>query len=245
MIRSLYKAQEPFMEVHAGTGYLGVLMYDDVEDKVQCHICGKFFTFLGKHINMEHNESAHDYKVQFGLTQKTPLCSTKYSEERRLTMSRNIKKGKCSNNGGKALNTMLAMKRTWAHGSKSILRKNANGLCDLQMRGRYEVVKKIVGRQPYEADLRQYDLRLWAALNVRFGTINKARKFLGEKHISNNHSRQIGDAELLGHLRKFYFKNKRNPRTSDFPTGNGIPGNATYWKRFGSWTQALSAAGLR
>ena len=40
MIKPLYKAQAPFMEVKRGYGYQGVVMYDDAEDKVQCHICG-------------------------------------------------------------------------------------------------------------------------------------------------------------------------------------------------------------
>ena len=247
MIRSLYKAQSPFMDVPRGTGYLGVLMYDDAEDKIQCHICGKWFEHLGKHVNMAHDESAMDYKIQFGLTQKTPLCSIKYSEARRLTMTENIKAKKCANDGGAALKKMIAARRKgqFLHGGKTLQRKNAHGLCDLQMRGRYEVVKKIVGKQPYEAHLRQYDLKLWAALLRRFGTLNKARAWLGEKQISNNHSREISSADLIGHLRAFYFEHKRKPQVKDFPGGGLIPGNSTYWKRFGSWTQALSAAGLR
>ena len=36
MIRPLYKSVEPFMEVPMGHGFLGVVMYDEDDDKVQC-----------------------------------------------------------------------------------------------------------------------------------------------------------------------------------------------------------------
>ena len=35
MIKPLYKAVEPFMEVKSGYGYQGVLLYDDIADRLQ------------------------------------------------------------------------------------------------------------------------------------------------------------------------------------------------------------------
>ena len=79
MIRSLYKAQEPFMLAPDGHGYMGVVMYDDVTDSVQCHICGKWFEHLGIHSVKGHKLSADEYKLRFGLTMRTALCGKEIS----------------------------------------------------------------------------------------------------------------------------------------------------------------------
>ena len=48
-------------------GQAGILAYDDVEDKVQCHICGKWFRGLNNHVWKTHDLSADDYREEFGL----------------------------------------------------------------------------------------------------------------------------------------------------------------------------------
>lgn len=62
MIKPLYKAQAPFMEVKRGYGYQGVVMYDDAEDKVQCHICGGGSCFQAK----ENRKLAKHFEDNFG-----------------------------------------------------------------------------------------------------------------------------------------------------------------------------------
>jgi hypothetical protein len=41
----LYKDQmhEPYMETDTGRGYMGVVMYSELDDKVMCNECGKWF----------------------------------------------------------------------------------------------------------------------------------------------------------------------------------------------------------
>src|SRR3990167_9134904 len=245
MIRPLYKAREPFMEVSAGYGYLGVVIYDDQEDKVQCHVCGKFFQHLGKHVNFAHRISGPDYKRKFGLTQSTPLCSVRYSRMKRKTMVKNIHLKKCANNGPQMGSKWFRRKHHYDNGHKSMMFLNRHGLCALQIQARYAVVKKIVGRSPITGEIMKYDFGLWAGLMERFKTINKARAWLGEDQMGSNDLRMIPNIELIAHLRKFKRDNGRRPQAKDFMGGNGLPNNARYWKRFGSWNQALSAAGLR
>ena len=74
------KLHEPYMEVKKGYGYLGVILYDDVEKKIQCHICGQLFPRLSNHIRA-HKISGADYKEKFGLNKTTPLQIKELSEQ--------------------------------------------------------------------------------------------------------------------------------------------------------------------
>lgn len=51
---TLYNYKEPFMpftdpDTREGFGYGGVLVFDGVSDKVQCHLCGEWYHALGNH----------------------------------------------------------------------------------------------------------------------------------------------------------------------------------------------------
>lgn len=48
-------------------GELGILAYDPIDDKVQCHICGHWFRSLGPHVQKAHGWTADDYREEFGL----------------------------------------------------------------------------------------------------------------------------------------------------------------------------------
>jgi len=54
-------------------GEVGVLTYDEIEDKVQCHICGKWFRGLSAHVWQTHGWSADDYREEFGLNRGQSL----------------------------------------------------------------------------------------------------------------------------------------------------------------------------
>lgn len=62
-------------------GELAVLAYDHLEDKVQCHICGKWFHFLPGHIR-KHGITVYEYKEEFGLNRHHPLCGKENSSYR-------------------------------------------------------------------------------------------------------------------------------------------------------------------
>ncbi len=50
-------------------------------DKVQCHICGKWFRNLGLHINRGHKMECDDYREAFGLARSYALCSSAFSAQ--------------------------------------------------------------------------------------------------------------------------------------------------------------------
>ncbi len=54
-------------------GQLGILSYDEIEDKVQCHICGRWFRSVASHVNKSHGWSADDYREEFGLNKGQSL----------------------------------------------------------------------------------------------------------------------------------------------------------------------------
>jgi len=64
-------------------GQLGILAYDPVEDKVQCHICGKWYVYLFPHLRWKHGLSDDDYREGFGLNKTQPLCAEVLSEKHR------------------------------------------------------------------------------------------------------------------------------------------------------------------
>lgn len=59
-------------------GEIGVLADDG--EKVQCHLCGKWFTTLPLHLIKTHKTEIDKYKEQFGLNRTQPLVSKKHSE---------------------------------------------------------------------------------------------------------------------------------------------------------------------
>lgn len=53
------------------TGQLGVLASDG--EKVQCHICGRWYRYLANHARLAHDLYADEYKALFGLNVTTGL----------------------------------------------------------------------------------------------------------------------------------------------------------------------------
>lgn len=45
------------------------------EDKIQCHICGRWFGALTMHIIKLHRMTVDDYKHKYGIARNTPLWS--------------------------------------------------------------------------------------------------------------------------------------------------------------------------
>jgi len=242
MIRPLYKAQEPFMEAPASHGYMGVIMYDDTEDKVQCHICGKWFKHLSSHVHVTHDISGDAYKDRFGLARKIALCGVSVSRNRRVIIEKAIKRGVIN-----ALRNTKAFyrRRTYRNGQAAMSFKNRNGLCDLQMHSRYLVVKEIVGHEPLGPDLKKHDSRLYGAIGNKFGGLNKYKKKIGVA-INAIGRKAMEDIELVAHLRRWASENSSRPRPTDFMVAkNGYPGRTVFQKHFGSWSNALRTAGIK
>ncbi len=249
-IKPLYKAQAPFMEVKRGHGFQGVVMYDDAEDKVQCHICGAWFGNLGQHTKRSHDMQIDDYKMEYGLSLRTALCSKKISAAHRKTglrLYKNKANGliRCSKMNRTRRRHMALKQVNRQDPNSSMQAKNSRGLCDLQIRARYEVVKNISGRIPTHGDFLKHDPKLYGTACVRFGTPNGFRKWLGERTLTASEYTKVPDLTLISALRKKAaivgrVKVKHfNKATKEYPHYTVI------YRAFGSWANALRMAGLK
>src|SRR2546423_1157742 len=66
-------------------GEIGVLAYDEVADRIQCHVCGKWLQKIeSRHLAL-HNLTIPLYKELYGLNVTTPLETPRITELRRRT----------------------------------------------------------------------------------------------------------------------------------------------------------------
>lgn len=243
MIRPLYKAHKPFMEVPTGHGFLGVVMYDEDEDKVQCHACGEWRHSVGRHV-LQHKMTAEDYKIKYGLTLRTALCGksvSKRNSEINTTPQARIRFEKNRNRW--TSNYRPKRRKSLPPPRGSMRAKNAVGLCELQIKARYAVVKTQAGKEPSIDDIFKYDRRLIAGIRTTYGTLNKLKAHLGisgDKWIE-----KIPDIECVAALRKFKNAYHRAPRVPDFQKKGSQPNYCTILKKFGSWSNALRVAGIK
>jgi len=54
-------------------GDVGIVAYDPIEDKLQCHLCGKWRRGLSAHVFRTHGWTADEYREEFGLNRGQPL----------------------------------------------------------------------------------------------------------------------------------------------------------------------------
>lgn len=80
--------------------------------------------------------------------------------------------------------------------------------------------EKIINKSPSKEELKCVDIPL------------------SKKKLYNNRK------YLIGRLWHFYNKNKKIPMCADFTNNPEYPSQATYWRIFGSWNNALKEAGL-
>ena len=113
------------------------------------------------------------------------------------------------------------------------------------MKGRYQVVRDICNGTPTERQLREHDCSLWGAMVRKFGTINKARAFFNDTPMTRTERRLIPDTKIISALRGYYAKHKKMPRANEWHDNKHEVSSATIYRKFGSWNQAMKAAGLK
>jgi predicted transcriptional regulator len=64
-------------------GEIGVLAYDELENRVQCHVCGGWRKAINNSHLAFHGLTAREYKEEFGLNLTTPLQVPDVSEAKR------------------------------------------------------------------------------------------------------------------------------------------------------------------
>jgi ROS/MUCR transcriptional regulator protein len=81
----LVTAAEDDLPLH---GEVGVLAYDPVDDRIQCHVCGRWLHKIeSKHLGL-HSLAIGEYKELYGLNDKTALETPTITERRRLANQR-------------------------------------------------------------------------------------------------------------------------------------------------------------
>ena len=75
-------------------GSLGVLAYDEVEDRMQCHACGQWYRMLSANHLKRHGLTVAAYKERYGLPRTTrlepPRITTLRLHSRRLTEAMDV-----------------------------------------------------------------------------------------------------------------------------------------------------------
>ena len=121
--------------------------------------------------------------------------------------------------------------------------KNAAGLCDLQVRARYDVVRAQVGREPSCDEITKYDPKLMKWIANNGGTLNKFKASMGIE--GREPTKRIPDIVCVAALRKWRTKNHRVPYSRDFQVAGSYPNYQTILTHFGSWSNALRTAGIK
>lgn len=239
-IETLFKAEPPVEQVKNGYGYLGVVLRDTEKDLIQCHICGKWCRSIGHHIRLAHKIDIRSYRIRFGLPLSYPLISRSYSKN----LSNGFKKRKIrkylKTSGRKKYKRTKIEMDSHRYGSTSPAAKNKKGICDEQIDRRYLIVCDMVGRQARQSDLKEHDPSLPSAIKSRYKSFNKYLSVKGFDIIRE--IKRYTNKELLDYLKLFHKKHGRVPTADELR--NTQPNSNTMSRRFGSYINALKAAGL-
>lgn len=249
----LYNYKEPFMKFDGGFGYQGVLLFDGESEKIQCHMCGKWFDSLGNHINRGHNMKASDYKDITGLLQTTALINEKIRTK--LISSgqsrfKNLKKGR-----KKTKQEIEKIRKTLLKNSNKRERENVMGSCPAQLIAKLQKEYEILGhtpRDPKHANRVNIKYRKEALLSAkRIGSREKYIRVFGSwakacemanipvrKSGQTIHPKLSKKEQLLEFIRIFISKNKRLPSSSD-SRRKLIPNVSDYQYHFGGLKKAI------
>lgn len=168
---ALYKAYPPYMQVTEGHGYQGVVLHEPITDRVQCHICGRLFESLSRHIGGEHQMKVRRYKEIFGLKMSTPLWNTRLHKKKSVeTKVQNLLHPEY-------LEKFKKSKRGKAPPKKfTVQEMNAKGTCPLQLDTLFDKIMKEQQDIPKIKHIKKY---VYASICYRFGNYNKYLEYRG------------------------------------------------------------------
>ena len=139
----------PFQPLKEGYGFLGVVAEDSETNKLQCHICGKWFYGLNSHIRQIH-DSIDNYKKTFSLSMGTAL----------LDKSHRLKHSEVMTGLHKKYPKKFENRNPRPHSTKgvklSVERQNKFGTCDLQIATKITNIYNRLGRTPRMFELEKY-----------------------------------------------------------------------------------------
>ena len=220
---TLYNYKEPFMKYEKGFGFQGVLLFDGETDKVQCHLCGQWFTALGNHTIREHNMKVAQYKEEVGLTKNTALIGEKM-RAKLIANGLSMKRRMANLTGMVGKKHTEESKRKISMAMKENRRElqNINGTCPEQLIDRLlkEYVKQ--GRTPdthtlpfYEAMMRTYGTYK-NACEIAGIPYNDPLEALKRGHETQRRRGAENERLALEFVSTFMIQNNRAPIKADF-----------------------------
>lgn len=244
-IETLFKVEPPLesLEEKGYFGFIGVVLRDKVKDKIQCHMCGEWVSFMGSHVK-KHKLRLIEYRKKFGLPLSFPLCSLAFSKAISKSAQSEERKQRCrdiSKISAKKANIASHKARgNWMYGFKNPARDNMYACCKEQLRKRYEIVADIIGKNPGYKEIALYDKSLYSAISRRYGTLNKFREECGYE--INKHHAPIETIQIISKIIDYFNQHKRPPTSAYFRTGT--PTMTAIYNHFGSFKRALHCAGI-
>lgn len=239
-----YNYKEPLKPYAEGFGYEGVIIFNKAKDKIQCHLCGKFYRALNNgHLGKIHGMTAGEYKKLLGLRQTAALVGEGTREKlihRLDTMPQSWFDAK-----------MVFMKKAQRTNPPSkfghklrLEHKNLRGTCPNQLLEKIKVLANKLKKAPTgEEFLKEYNGKFMGSIRNTFGTYENAVRQAGLIPMREIRAQKYNALNLLNYLKIFYKIHKRSPTDSDFRRGI-LPDFNVYSKKFGSINRAKLLANI-
>ena len=249
---TFYHYKEPLQAIAKGQGYgyYGAVLATLDGTQIQCHVCGKLFADVSRHVLLAHQLSSTQYKTQFQLAKKTALVSESARLNRRQVM-------------WKLLHTRPELyakwKANWALGKANRRRhpqqprlaletKNKRGTCPQQLLEKILEVKRQLKHVPSLAEFveacgtQRYKHLIFTVYGSWLNAL-KACKLTAKINTSPGFKRRYQRDELIDLLQLFTTENNRLPTYTDCRRGL-LPSGEVFARMFGTWEQAREEAKL-
>lgn len=242
--------KEPLKKVEDGFGYYGTVTTTKDGSGIQCHLCGKFFTFLPGHLFAAHKIKGKEYKERFDLARETALCSDNHREKMRKMMAELVStwtpeyrqeiQERC---------TAALAKNPHTGFSLRLETKNKRGTCPDQLLDKLRECAQALGKSPSKKEFIRWcnSQRYVHKIFDTFESWSDAKRQAG-LGLSENKNRpkteyKYSKEKLIEDLKRFYKETGEIPTYTDF-SADGLPSYGAYIREFGSITNAREAAGI-
>ena len=237
-----WEEKQPY--TRSGKSIHGGLEADRDTKTVRCHVCGKWFSSLSGHLKL-HGVSAREYRETYGLGSNAPIEYPSITYNRSTISKANaptsptalvaLKRGLAQYRADVAAGLRTAYRASRASSES----RNIKGICREQTLA--AIRTKADGKNA--PTMRLLSKVYQEAASFHFGSWTGACVAAGLRPHTQG-GPPISDVALLDSLRDFYVLNGRVPTQPDFKVSARLFGYGTYFKRYGSISAALAAAGL-
>ena len=233
----------PLKKNVGGFGYMGAILGTMDGEKIQCHVCGLLYRDVGFHARQAHKLPVIEYKEKYNLAKNSVLISEAEREARKMRSYEWYYKL------SQAQKDEISRKQKQAW-NKCLETKNKKGTCPDQLLEKIKEVAEKMGKTPTKREFIEETggQRYYHLIRVTFGGWPQALKMLGMSQRENKgnlgkryhlYSRE----ELIEYLQIFWQENQKIPTGTDCRRGL-LPSQDAYYRAFGSFPNARSAAGI-